>query len=51
MIKENALKRQSTEYLKKLDKWYLLRWKRRLELLIKTTEDLWLIRRVLNERK
>ena len=50
MMREDAIKRQSTECLKRLEKWYLLRWKRRLELLDETLEDLHLIREVLNER-
>ena len=50
MMREEVIERQSTEYLKRLDKWYILRWKRRLELLNETTKDLWLLRRVLNDR-
>ena len=51
MMKKEALERQSTSYLEKLERWELTRWKRRLELLNETTDDLWSIREVLKERK
>ena len=51
MMKKEALERQSTEYLYLLEVWQLKRWKRRLELLNQTHEDLWLIREVLKGRK
>lgn len=51
MMKKEALERQSTSYLEKLERWELIRWKRRLELLNETTDDLWSIREVLKERE
>jgi stalled ribosome rescue protein Dom34 len=50
MMKKEALDRQSVSYLIKLERWELIRWKRRLELLNETTNDLWLIREVLQEK-
>jgi hypothetical protein len=51
MMKKEALERQSTSYLVLLEEWELIRWKRRLELLNETTDDLWSIREVLKERE
>ena len=51
MMKRDAIERQSTEYLRRLEKWQLARWKRRLELLNETYDDLWVIREVLKERE
>ena len=49
-MKAESIRMHSTAYLKPLEKWYLLRWKRLLELLNETTKDLWLLGRVLDER-
>ena len=49
-MKKEALKEQSTKYLIKLEKWVLLKWKHKLELLNENTDDLYLIREVLKSR-
>lgn len=51
MMGKEALKRQSTSYLELLEIWALKKWQRRLKLVNETTNDLWLIRKVLKKRK
>ena len=49
-MRKEALKRQSTKYLISLERWYVLRWKRRMKLLNETTNDLYSMREVLKSR-
>ena len=49
-MRKEALKGQSTKYLISLERWYVLRWKRRMELLNETTNDLYSMREVLKSR-
>ena len=51
MMKKEVLKKQSTKYLKLLETWYLLRWKRRLGLLNEANDDLQVLRGILDDRE
>lgn len=50
MMKKHGLEMQKTSYLKKLEKFYYLRWKIDLENIIETTENLWAVREVIEDR-